>query len=178
MTQNISQLLASKIRDIPDFPKPGIIFKDIMPLLADPHSSRSVYMAMAELFAGYQITHLVSIEARGFIFGAVLSQLLDLPFATVRKPGKLPGKTRQLAYTLEYGEGVLEMQEDSLPAGARVGVVDDVLATGGTVGAACELIRGFGAEPLISVFAIELAFLGGRSHLAGRIEVASLLVID
>jgi len=165
--------LREAIREIPDFPKPGILFKDITPLLSDPELFAAACAVMAEPFVSAGVTHVVSIESRGFLFGAPVAVALGAGVIPVRKPGKLPFRTMREAYALEYGTDALEMHEDALPRGARVLIADDVLATGGTAAATTRLVRRLGAEVIGSTFLIELTFLGGRGLLpAQRVESA------
>lgn len=158
--------LKTFIRDIPDFPKPGILFRDITPLLANPAALREAVRRMAEPYRGQQIQAIVAAEARGFIFAAPLAVELNAGFVPVRKPGKLPFDRHSFRYDLEYGSDTLEMHVDGVPAGARVLVVDDLLATGGTVGACVKLLERTGAKIVGCAFAIELEFLGGAAKLA------------
>lgn len=151
------------IRDIPDFPKPGILFRDITPLLADPAAFREAIRQLAEPFRGQKIDAIVAAEARGFIFAAPLAIELGTGFVPVRKPGKLPYDRHSHHYTLEYGTDTLEMHVDGVARGQRVLVVDDLLATGGTVLACCELLKKSGAEIVGCAFAIELTALGGAA---------------
>lgn len=169
--------LAQLIRDVPDFPKPGILFRDITPLLADPRGFHSVIHALAHEFIEHQLDAVVAIESRGFIFGAALAARLNLAFVPVRKPGKLPARARKVSYHLEYGSTELEMHEDALRQGSRVLIVDDVLATGGTANAAAELVRLADAQVAAYAFVIELLGLGGRARLApaGEATVCSVL---
>ena len=160
--------LRQAIRDVPDFPKPGIVFKDITPVLADAELFEQVTTAMAEPFVGEGITHVVAIESRGFIFGAPIAQTLGVAFVPVRKPGKLPNRTVREEYKLEYGTDALEMHADALGSGARVLIVDDVLATGGTAAAACRLTEAAGGAVVACTFLVELTFLTGRAALDGR----------
>jgi adenine phosphoribosyltransferase len=161
----------SKIRDIPDFPSKGIVFKDITPLLADPRAFHIVLDSIAERFIGAHIDAVVGIEARGFIFGGALAARLNASFVPARKPGKLPASVDRVSYTTEYSTAELEMHKDSLVRGARVVIVDDVLATGGTAKAAANLVTTQGGEVFAYAFVIELEFLKGRSALAGaRVE--------
>ena len=160
--------LRHAIRDVPDFPKPGIVFKDITPVLADAELFEQVTTAMAEPFVGEGITHVVAIESRGFIFGAPIAQALGVAFVPVRKPGKLPNRTVREEYKLEYGTDALEMHADAIGSGAQVLIVDDVLATGGTAAAACRLTERMGATVVACTFLIELTFLSGRAALEGR----------
>lgn len=156
---------ASKIRNIPDFPKPGILFKDITPLLASPRAFHIVLDSLAERFIGEHIDAVVGIEARGFIFGGALAARLNASFVPARKPGKLPGETDSVAYETEYSVGTLEMHKQSLEEESRVIVVDDLLATGGTARAAAELVRKQGGYVVAFAFVVELTFLGGRERL-------------
>jgi len=162
------------IRDIPDFPKPGIIFKDITPILGDPAAMARITGAFEREFEAVKPTRIVGIESRGFIFGAVLSTALELPFTPVRKPGKLPYDTISVSYTLEYGQGSLEMHTDGVTSDDRVLIIDDLLATGGTAAAACELVERVGAQVVGLGFVVELLFLNGREKLGGR-NVLSLV---
>lgn len=162
------------IRDIPDFPKKGIIFKDITPVLADPQAIAAITGAFEKALEGLKPTRIVGIEARGFVFGAVLAYAMELPFSPVRKPGKLPYKTIRTSYSLEYGEGVLEMHTDAVGRDDRVVIIDDLLATGGTAAAAARLIEEAGAKVAALGFVVELGFLQGRKQLTGR-KVVSLV---
>lgn len=161
----------SKIRDIPDFPSKGILFKDITPLLADPRAFHIVLDSIAEKFIGAHVDAVVGVEARGFIFGGALAARLNASFVPARKPGKLPASVDRVSYTTEYSTAELEMHKDSIKRGARVVIVDDVLATGGTAKAAANLVGTQGGEVIAYAFVIELEFLKGRRVLAGsRIE--------
>src|SRR5262245_4133198 len=153
------------IREIPNFPQPGILFKDITPMLADPKAFHIVLDAIAERLIGEHIDAVVGIESRGFIFGGALAARLNASFVPVRKPGKLPYRTDRVSYSLEYGESELEMHRDSLKEGARVVVCDDLLATGGTAAAAGELVHRQSAYVAAYSFVIELESLGGRERL-------------
>ncbi len=155
----------SLIREIPDFPKRGILFRDITPLLAEPRGFHMVLDALAEQFVGERVDAVVGIESRGFIFGGVLAARLNASFVPVRKPGKLPFRVDRVSYSLEYGESELEMHRDSLREGARVVVMDDLLATGGTAAAAGELVHRQGAYVAAYAFLIELDGLLGRERL-------------
>ncbi len=155
----------SLVRDIPDHPAPGILFRDITPLLADPKAFHIVLDAIAERFVGEHVDAVVGIEARGFIFGGALAARLNTSFIPVRKPGKLPYRTEKVAYSLEYGEAELEMHRDSLPEGASVLIVDDLLATGGTAAAAAELVHREGGHVAAYAFVLELESLGGRQSI-------------
>lgn len=169
--------VAELIRDIPDFPKPGIVFKDVTPVFADPDGLRAAVEAVVEHARGVDAQYIVSAEARGFVLGGAAASAAGLGFVLGRKPGKLPRQTATVEYELEYGTDVLEVHFDAFPAGARVLVHDDLLATGGTASALCELVERAGAQVVGCSFLIELAFLGGRERLAGR-KVASLVSFD
>ncbi|MEO8347429.1 MAG: adenine phosphoribosyltransferase [Acidobacteriota bacterium] len=164
------------VRDVPDFPKPGILFRDITPLLASPEAFQAAVAAMAEPFRGSGIHRVAGIEARGFMFGAAIARELRLGFVPVRKPGKLPGRTEKVSYGLEYGSDGLELHADAFAAGETALVVDDVLATGGTAAAAIELVERLGARVAGLSFFIELGSLGGRSRLSGRPAHAVLVI--
>jgi adenine phosphoribosyltransferase len=165
------------VRDVLDFPKPGIVFKDIMPLLADPACFKLVIDSFAQIcreLPGGPADKIVGIDARGFLFGAAVAYVLGVGFIPVRKKGKLPGKTEIHAYALEYGEAVVEMHADAFVAGERVVLIDDLLATGGTAAAALQLIEKLGGRAQAVLFLIELEFLQGRQQL-GDVPVAALL---
>jgi len=153
------------IRDVPDFPKPGILFRDVTPLLADARALRSAVELLAAPFRGADVSRVVGIESRGFLFGAPVAIALETGLSLVRKPGKLPWKTHKTSYALEYGEDAIEMHVDAVRPGERVIVVDDLVATGGTAAAAVRLAREAGAEVIGCSFLIELAALDGRRHL-------------
>ena len=157
--------LRGYIRDVPDFPKPGVLFRDLTPLLADPVALDLAVRALAEPFLDARIDFVVGTEARGFIFGAPVSILLGAGFVPVRKPGKLPGKILSARYQLEYGTDQVEMHTDALGSNDRVLVVDDLIATGGTAAATLELVRRSGASVAGCTFLIELSFLKGRELL-------------
>ncbi len=157
--------LRQKIRVIPDFPKPGISFKDITTLLKDADALQYSIKLMAEHFQGKNIDMVVGVESRGFILGAPLAYEMGLGFTLIRKPGKLPGEVLRVEYDLEYGTDSLEIHKDAFGPGTRVLLVDDLLATGGTMFAAIELIKKLGAEVGGLAFLIELAYLGGRDRL-------------
>jgi adenine phosphoribosyltransferase len=165
---------ASFIRDIPDFPKPGILFKDITPLLADPTAFRASVERLAERYGDARIDAIAAAEARGFLFAAPLALALRTPLVPLRKPGKLPYRTYSLKYDLEYGQAELHMHVDGIASGQRVLMVDDVLATGGTMAAGCKLVEQAGGTVVSCAFLVELGFLGGRAKLGGY-EVFSLL---
>lgn len=166
--------LAVKIREIPDFPKPGVSFKDITPLMQDPAALREVIDRVAERFRAARVDQVIGIESRGFIFGAAIAYALGAGFVPARKPGKLPAATHACEYALEYGTDVLEIHCDAVRPGERVLIVDDVLATGGTAAAALELVRKLEGEVVGLTFLIELSSLGGRNKLRG-LEAFSVL---
>ena len=168
------EALKARIRDVPDFPKAGIVFKDITTLLKDPEGLRRSGDLMADLVRGRKVSKVVAIESRGFILGGLVADRLGLGFVPVRKPGKLPARTRKASYALEYGTDSLEIHEDALNPGESVLIVDDVIATGGTARAAAELVEGLGARVAAYLFLIELAFLNGRAKLEGY-DVLSLI---
>ena len=166
--------LRTLIRDIPDFPKPGILFKDITPLLLSPDGFSEAIYRLAEQYDDRDVDVIVAAEARGFIFAAPLAIELGLPFVPIRKPGKLPSETHSHDYDLEYGSDRLEIHVDGIQAAQRVLVVDDLLATGGTVQACCQLVEKIGAVVDSCAFLIELKGLGGAERIAPR-EVYSLI---
>ena len=162
-----AESLAAKIRDVPDFPKPGIVFKDIMPLLADAASLRETIDLLAEWARPRRPDVILGAEARGFIFGGALAYALGCGFVAARKPGKLPWETVEAHFELEYGVDTLQVHADALGAGQRVIVLDDVLATGGTAKAKVDLVEQLGGAVVGALFVIELTFLDGRSKLDG-----------
>ena len=166
--------LEARIRDVPDFPEPGIVFKDIMPLLADPATLRETVDELAGWIEPRKPDVILGAEARGFILGAALAYKLGCGFVAARRPGKLPWKTVSASYALEYGENALELHADAITSGARVLVHDDVLATGGTAAAICDLAEQVGGKIVGVAFVIELSFLEGRKHLE-RYDVHSLI---
>lgn len=167
---------ASRLRDIADFPKPGILFKDIMPLLAHGADFRAAVAAMCSRWRGMQLDAVVGIESRGFILGAAMAHELGIGFVPVRKPGKLPGTVLREEYTLEYRSDCIEMHADALPAGARVVIIDDVLATGGTLVAALSLVRRLGVEVAGAGVLVELDGLGGRERWEAGLPLHAELV--
>jgi adenine phosphoribosyltransferase len=169
--------LKERIREIPDFPRPGIEFKDITTLMADAGALDAAVTGLADLVAQDDVDMVVAAEARGFLLGPALARDLRAGFILARKPGKLPHETVQAQYALEYGTDALEIHSDALRVGARVVVHDDLLATGGTAKAVCELVERLGGEVVACVFLAELAFLGGRERLAGY-DVRSLVVYE
>jgi adenine phosphoribosyltransferase len=168
------EFLKLKIRHVPDFPKPGILFYDITTLLREPEGFRAAIDLMAMPFLGAGIDIVVGIESRGFILGAPVAERLGAGFCPIRKPGKLPAKTRREAFSLEYGTDAVEIHEDAVVPGQRVLIVDDVLATGGTAAAAAALVKGLGGHLHALSFLIELDFLAGRAKLPGE-QIASVL---
>jgi len=168
------QTLKEKIRDIADFPRPGILFKDITPLVKDPASLRVAIHHLVHPFVGAPITLLAGMEARGFIFGTLAAWELGVGFIPLRKPGKLPYDVQSVSYSLEYGESSLEAHVDAFAPGDKVLLVDDLLATGGTARASCNLVESLGAEVYAQDFVIELSALGGRQLLSDY-RVHSLL---
>jgi len=173
---DIEQLIRKLVRDVPDYPSPGILFKDITPLLADPSAFAAIVDALVEQHAAGAIDKVVGIEARGFILAAPVAYHLGAGFVPMRKKGKLPYATFESSYALEYGSATIEVHQDAFAAGERVLVVDDVLATGGTAAAALDLVRQCGASVAGFSFLIELAALSGRSKLPDA-DVRTLFVI-
>jgi adenine phosphoribosyltransferase len=165
MSEDRIEFIRSKIRDVPDFPKPGILFKDITPVLADPRAFNMCLDLIAERYDGTALDAIVGIESRGFIFGAALAARMRKAFVPVRKPGKLPAATHRVAYDLEYGSDAVEIHRDALAPGQKALIVDDLIATGGTAWATCELVRKLGGHVLAAAFIIELTFLPGRKRL-------------
>jgi adenine phosphoribosyltransferase len=159
------------IRDVPDFPKPGILFKDITPVLANPSLVRDIIEELVKDFSSNGITAIVGIESRGFIFGSMLAHELNLPFVPVRKAGKLPYKTIAQSYDLEYGSATLEIHDDALKAGDKVLIHDDLLATGGTAAATARLVERLGARVHLFSFLINLSFLNGEKMLKDQFSV-------
>lgn len=175
MSDPIRARIKSLIRDVPDFPKPGILFKDITPLLEDVSGFRMAIEALAAGVRPHRPTALIAIESRGFILGAPLALHMGLPLLLVRKPGKLPRRTESVAYQLEYGEDRLEVHADAILAGGRYAIIDDVLATGGTAAAVVALVKRLGGRLACCAFLIELGFLNGRPRLEPA-PVESLIV--
>ncbi|MFH1691052.1 MAG: adenine phosphoribosyltransferase [Candidatus Omnitrophota bacterium] len=166
--------LKESIRNIPDFPKPGILFKDITTLLKDKNAFKKSVDDLAQSVQGKPIDYIVAVESRGFIFGAALAYKIGAGFVPVRKKGKLPAETISESYALEYGTDILEMHKDALEKGSKVLIVDDLLATGGTVEAVCRLIKKVGAQVAAITFVVELCDLKGRDKLEGY-SVTSLI---
>ncbi|HLL87002.1 MAG TPA: adenine phosphoribosyltransferase [Thermoleophilaceae bacterium] len=169
--------LRAFVHDMPDYPQPGILFKDLTPLFLDPAALAHAVERIAEYAARRDVEVVVAAEARGFILGGAVAARVGAGFIPARKPGKLPRATNSAEYALEYGVDALEVHRDALAGGARVLVHDDLLATGGTAGALCELVRGAGAEIAGCAFLVELAFLGGRERV-GEVDVHSLMSFD
>ena len=167
-------LLRSHVRDVPDFPKPGILFRDLTPLMGDATALAACIGLLAERVSGHRPDVVVAVESRGFIFGAPVAAALGVGFAPVRKPGKLPARVVSRRYELEYGTDSLEMHADAVRADTRVVIIDDLLATGGTAAATVELVREQGAEVVAAAFVVELAVLTGRARLPG-VHVDSLI---
>jgi adenine phosphoribosyltransferase len=168
--------LAGHLRDVPDFPKPGIVFKDLTPLLGDVDAFRYAVDAIADHAAGLTVDKVVGIEARGFIFAAAVAYRLGAGFVPVRKAGKLPWKTVTETYALEYGSDSLDIHEDAVTPGDTVYIVDDVLATGGTAAATCTLVGRVGGQIAGLAFVVELGFLGGRAKLTNH-DILSLITV-
>ena len=167
-------LLRARVRDVPDFPKPGILFRDLTPLMGDGVAMREAVDLLAEVAARHRPELIVAVESRGFIFGAPVAASLGVGFVPVRKPGKLPHKTRRRSYDLEYGTDALEMHADAVVHGARVVIVDDLLATGGTAAATVELVREIGGQVVGAAFVVELQLLRGRNRFS-HVPVDALL---
>ena len=170
-----SEWLKSKIRDIPDFPKPGIVFKDLTTLLKDSEAFAYVIDVFAAQFETEKPKYIAGIEARGFILGPAIAHKLNVGFIPVRKPGKLPAKVVQESYQLEYGTDKLEVHEDCVSKGERVVLIDDLLATGGTAAAAYSLLRRVGADVISIGFVVELGFLNGRKKMPDGVEIFSII---
>lgn len=165
MTQALVDAVKATIRDVPDFPKPGILFKDITPVLASPRIFHDVVNWVSGQVAGVGVDLVVGMESRGFIFGAAVAPQIHAGFVPLRKPGKLPWKIEAVSYDLEYGSATLEVHQDAIRPGDQVLIVDDLLATGGTAAASVELVRRLGGHVVACIFLVELDFLGGRSLL-------------
>ncbi len=170
-----NETLRAAVRDVIDFPKPGIVFKDITPVLADPGLLDNAIDGMISITGLDRVDKVVGIDARGFIFGALIAAKLNAGFIPVRKKGKLPWKTHDTSYDLEYGSATVEIHQDAVAPGESVLLADDLLATGGTAAAALDLVQRLGGNVVASVFFIELAFLNGRDKLLGKGPVHSLI---
>lgn len=175
LTKEKVDWLKSTIRDIPDFPKPGIVFKDLTTLLKDPEAFRFVVDVLAEQCDSKKAKYIAGIEARGFILGSAVAHRLNAGFIPIRKPGKLPYKVVRETYQLEYGTDTLEVHEDASGSGERVVLIDDLLATGGTAAAALSLLHKVEAKVVGVGFVVELGFLGGRAKMPGDIDLFSLI---
>jgi adenine phosphoribosyltransferase len=170
------QKLLSTVRDIPDFPIQGVIYKDITPILQDIGLFNYIINALAEKFKDKKINKIAGIESRGFIFGMPLSLKMNIPFIPIRKEGKLPAKTIGVSYNLEYGHAAIEIHEDAIKKDERVLIIDDILATGGTMAAAIKLIEQINGNVVAAAFILELAFLNGREKICNKsVEIFSLL---
>jgi adenine phosphoribosyltransferase len=174
MTDARIQTIQSCIRDVPNFPKPGIVFKDITPILSDPKAFNLCLDLLAERYDGVAFDSIVGMEARGFIFGAALASRMRKAFVPARKPGKLPSETITVKYDLEYGTDAIQMHRDAVKPGDRVLIVDDLMATGGTAWAAIELVKQLGGAVIGAAFVIELSFLPGKKRIA-PVECFSLV---
>ena len=175
MSSKPLEQLEALITDVPDWPKPGIVFKDITPLLADSQGLALAVELMANAFRGRGVELVAGAESRGFIFGTAVAQALSAGFVPIRKPDKLPRDTRSITYDLEYGQDTLEVHADAMQKGQRVLMVDDLLATGGTMKASCDLMHQLGAEIVGVTVLIELAFLSGRDQLKPHDNVHAVL---
>lgn len=175
MPDEPTQVLASLIRDVPDWPKPGIVFKDITPLLADPRGLAMAVELMANPFRGKGVDLVIGAESRGFIFGTAIAQALSAGFIPVRKPSKLPRQAHSVTYALEYGQDTLQIHADAIAKGQRVLMVDDLLATGGTMKACCDLVDKLGGKIMGVTVLIELQFLKGRERLQPYDSVHAVL---
>lgn len=175
MNEDKLKQIEAAIRDVHDFPKPGIVFKDITPVLGNGDLFRLTTDSFAETLQGETVSKVIGIDARGFIFGAALADRIGAGFVPVRKKGKLPWETTGVAYSLEYGEAHVEIHKDAVAPGEKVILVDDLLATGGTAGAAVKLVKELGGDIVCVSFLIELAFLEGRKNLDSDIRVEALL---
>lgn len=178
LSQEDDEWLKSSIRDIPDFPKPGIVFKDLTTLLKDAKAFSFVVNVMAENYRRLSPDYVAGVEARGFILGPPIAAALGAGFIPVRKPGKLPHKVESVEYELEYGTDTLEVHEDAIEPGKSVIIVDDLLATGGTAKAAYELLSRLDAEITGIGFMVELAFLSGRKKLPSDVDIFSVLTFE
>jgi len=174
-TSDATNRLEALIHDVPDFPKPGVVYKDFSPLLADPGALALAVELMANPYRGKGVNLVIGAESRGFIFGTAIAQSLSAGFVPIRKPGKLPRAVHGVDYALEYGTDRLEIHQDALPAGAKILLVDDLLATGGTMRASCELVSKASVEIMGITVLIELGFLGGSSKLSEFAPVHSVI---
>lgn len=170
MKDTMEATLKAKIRDIPDFPKPGIIFKDITPILSDSAVFNRTIDVLADRYRSKKVDAIAGIESRGFLFGSALAYRLGLPFVPVRKKGKLPYKTVSASYDLEYGSATIEIHIDAISPGQKILVIDDLLATGGTAAATCDLVEKVGGYVVECAFVVELCFLNGREKLKSDVH--------
>lgn len=175
LNKNLHELIKSKIREVPDFPKEGILFKDITTVLRDPEAFTHAVDLLAKHYEKQQIDYIAGIEARGFIFGSALAYKLGKGFIPIRKPGKLPSKTERVSYDLEYGKDSLEIHIDAIEPGRKVLIVDDLLATGGTAEAAIKLVKKIGGIIIGIAFVVELEFLKGREKLPDDCRITRLI---
>ena len=169
------QLIRDMVRDVPDFPKPGIVFKDITTVIKDPKAFNTVIDYFVDKLQDKKIDYIAAIESRGFIFAAPLAYRLNVGLIIIRKPGKLPAETEKMTYDLEYGTDTIEIHKDAIEKGASVVLIDDLLATGGTASAACKLINKVGGKLETAGFVIDLTFLNGKSKLPKDIEVITMV---
>ncbi len=167
--------LKGLIRDVPDYPSEGILFRDLTPVMADPRAMQYITETLSNRLRSLNVEALAAIDSRGFIFGAPITAALDIPFIPIRKAGKLPPPVVGVDYSLEYGSARLEMTTNAVEKGQRVGIVDDLLATGGSAGAAVKLVTELGAEVVSIAFLVELEFLNGRSILPNSVDVFSMV---
>ena len=167
--------LKALIRDVPDYPSEGILFRDLTPVMADPRAMQYITETLSDRLRSLNVEALAAIDSRGFIFGAPVTAVLDIPFIPIRKAGKLPPPVVGVDYSLEYGSARLEMTTNAVEKGQRVGIVDDLLATGGSAGAAVKLVTELGAEVVSIAFLVELEFLNGRSILPNSVDVFSMV---
>ena len=175
-TQSPQEFVLSKIRQIPDFPKKGIIFKDITTAIKDKEAFQTIINYFFDIYKDKNIDYVAGMESRGFIFGAALALKLGCGFIPIRKPGKLPYKTISETYALEYGTDCLEIHEDAIEKGKKVVIIDDLLATGGTASAACKLINRLDGNIVGLAFLLELGFLNGRNNLPKNVQVSSMII--
>ncbi len=169
------EVVRTMIRDVPDFPKEGIVFKDITTAIKDPKTFKRIIDYLTEEYKNQKIDYVVGIESRGFIFGAPLAYNLDAGLVVIRKPGKLPADVEKVSYDLEYGTDTIEVHKDAIEPGKKVLLIDDLLATGGTIEASCKLINKIGGDLVSVAFVVELTFLNGRKKLDDNINIVSMV---